>query len=84
MILSLFSSVLFAGLSLVFGLFPTISLPDGISSAFVTLFGLLASIGYFVDLSVFSSVLIFCFAMYKLEFIVDVFHYFLRKIPGIS
>lgn len=84
MIIEFFLNGIYSVVESVFNLLPVITLPSGLSSALGTFFSALSSAGYFVPLSDVAIVSAFLFLMYKLEVVIDIFHWVIRKIPGVS
>ncbi len=75
---------MFVAISGILSLFPVLTLPAGMLTALSTAVSMVGSIGYFFPLGDFAAAFLFCLAVYKLEFLIAVFHWVLRKIPGVN
>jgi hypothetical protein len=74
----------FAIANWVVSLLPTVAAPPGMVTAISSTYGIIRSLGLFIPLDVFFSVISIVFSVYALQFFVSAANWVIRKIPTIS
>lgn len=84
MITQLLISFVFGIINVLINLIPTITLPTGFLSAMTDVSFFMAQIAYVIPVNTLLLCLSVVFVLHNAKFIVSIFNFIVRKIPGIN